>query len=245
MKYEIYRFSMRELFIYIVAFTGCMGGVSFLFFDSYRAFFILILLFPVFLTDQKKRLLERKKDELKTQFCVMIDIIAASISAGISVENAFRECSFEMNKMYGSDSAIAMELKEIIRKMDINITLTEALTDFSETIGIGDISDFITVFTTATKSGGNLQEIISNTVSIMQEKRRVEEEINAMLKGKMLEQKVICVVPFLLFLYLRISSKEFVGVLYHNLSGVIVMSICLIIYIASIKMSEKIVNIKV
>ena len=136
-------------------------------------------------------------------------------------------------------------MNEVIKGLSLGVTLSDGLKKFASRVKSDDIRDFVTVFTEAFKSGGNLVSIIKSTVTIMQDKKRIEDEIKAMLKGKMLEQKVICVIPIMIFVYLRVSSYEFVSVLYHNAAGIAVMTVCLILYVSSILLSEKIANIKV
>lgn len=244
-NYDRYKFSIRELLLYSAIFVLIISIAAYMFFDSLYVFLVLLVFYPLFVTLQRKNKTEQRKKELKKQFCELISCISTSLNAGFSVENSFRVSIDEMVKTYGDKADITIELVEINRKLDIGVPLSVSLSEFANRARVEDISDFITVFMEATRSGGDLNEIIKNTVTIIQDKRRIEEEIEAMLKGKMLEQKVISVIPILIFIYLRLSSKDFIGVLYHNVTGICVMSLCLFVYFLSIIMSKKIVRIKV
>ena len=243
--YRYYKMNAKEILINSIYFSLFGAVISFLFYDSVIAFFVIMLALPVFLKKKSNEIKSDKRNELKSEFCEMIGSISTSISAGMSVENAFKESKIDMEKMYGQNAPIVMELIEIERKLKLNVPMTECLKGFSENVQIEDINDFVTVFTEAEKSGGNLKEIIKNTVSIIQEKKRTEDEIESMLKGKMLEQKVISIIPFLIFIYLRLSSAEFISVLYHNPTGIAVMTVCLIVYVLSIGLSQRIIDIRV
>ena len=245
MNYVVYRLAGKELVKSTCLYLVISSIVAYLFYDSIYAFIILISFLPVFLKEIGKRLCRERIITLENQFVEMIGCISSSLSAGLSVENAFIESRKDMAKMFSDKSFIVLELDEMIKGLKVNIPLMVSLADFGKRTGSDDINDFVTVFCEASKSGGNLIEIIKNTVSMMQDKKHTEDEISAMLKGKLLEQKVVCIIPFLIFAYLRISSREFIGVLYHNLVGIVVMSVCLAIYVTSIFISEKIVNIKV
>ena len=243
--YERHCFPANEIIIQTVVFVVCVSTIAYLFYDSFIAFAIMVVLYPIFITIQKRKHLQQIKEELKKQFCEMIASVSTSLNAGFSIENSFRESIKDMDKLYGSKSYIVIELSEIIKKLDIGVPLSTCLLEFSQRAEIEDISDFITVFLEATRSGGNLNEIIKSTVSIIQEKRYMEEEIEAMLKGKMLEQKVVSVIPLLIFVYLRFSNGSFMNVLYHNALGICIMTVCLLVYIGSLIMAAKIVKIKV
>jgi len=245
MRYERYRLNGKELLISALLYIFLDALVSFLFYDSIISFILLGFGMPVFMVNKSKELGAKRISLLRLQFVDMICSLEASLMAGLSVENAIREVLDDMEKLHGTDSYIAMELREIIRREKVGITVTEGLLDFAQRSGIVDIKDFSIVFTEAVKSGGNLKEVIQNTVKIIQEKVRIEEEIEAMLKGKMLEQKVMSIIPFLIIGYLRISSGDFIGVLYHNLAGVVVMSICLVVYVTAYFMALKIVKIEI
>jgi tight adherence protein B len=60
-----------------------------------------------------------------------------------------------------------------------------------------------------------------------------------------MEQKVMNVIPLFILAYLRISSGDYLDVLYGNLFGVSVMSGCLLVYAAAIVVSERLLAIHV
>ena len=148
--------------------------VAILFFDSGYAFLVLLVFLPAYFKKRSKDLCVSKSLELKSQFCEMISCISTNLSAGLSVENSFRECIYEMEKMYGSEAAITIELRTIITKLELNVPISECLIQMSQRTKIEDISDFVTVFVEAGRSGGNLREIIQSTVSVIEEKKDLE-----------------------------------------------------------------------
>ena len=236
-KKEFAGFSLKYISVAVL--------VSYLFYDSVYAFLLILPFIKLFIYRENKKIIKGRILKLEGQFCEMIGSLSTYLSAGLSPETSVISARNDMVKMYGEGALIVNEMDEIIKGFSLGVTLSDGLKKFSARYKSDDIRDFVTVFTEAFKSGGNLVSIIKSTVAIMQDKRRIEDEIKAMLKGKMLEQKVICVIPIMIFVYLRFSSKEFVSVLYHNVAGIVVMTLCLILYVSSILLSEKIVNIKV
>ena len=73
----------------------------------------------------------------------------------------------------------------------------------------------------------------------------VEAEIRVMLSEKVLEQRIMNAVPFLIIFYISASSKGFFNVLYGNLTGVLVMSACLAVYLFAFGLSERIMAIRI
>lgn len=88
-------------------------------------------------------------------------------------------------------------------------------------------------------------EIIRNAVRQMGEKIDVEREITTLVSGKKLELKIMTMIPLGMVLYMKISFPEFLDVLYGNLAGVIIMSICLLVYVVAYEMGRRIVEIEV
>lgn len=88
-------------------------------------------------------------------------------------------------------------------------------------------------------------EIIRNAVRQMGEKIDVEREITTLVSGKKLELKIMTMIPLGMVLYMKISFPEFLDVLYGNIAGVIIMSICLLVYVVAYEMGRRIVEIEV
>ena len=77
------------------------------------------------------------------------------------------------------------------------------------------------------------------------DKMEVEREIQTMLAAKSLEFQVMCMIPLGMVLYMRFTFPEFLSVLYGSAAGVMLMSVCLIIYIAAYYIGRKMVHIEV
>ena len=110
--YRYYKMNAKEILMNSIYFSLFGAVISFLFYDSVIAFFVIMLALPVFLKKKSNEIKSDKRNELKSEFCEMIGSISTSISAGMSVENAFKESKIDMEKMYGQNAPIVMELIE-------------------------------------------------------------------------------------------------------------------------------------
>ena len=79
----------------------------------------------------------------------------------------------------------------------------------------------------------------------MGEKIDVEREIHTVISAKKMELRIMSVIPFAMIVYLRLSFPEFLSVLYGNVAGIIIMSVCLAIYLVSYEVGKRIVEIEV
>ena len=72
--------------------------------------------------------------------------------------------------------------------------------------------------------------IIQNTSAQICEKIDVKREIDIILASKKYEFRIMCAIPYVMIMYLQFSFPEFVDVLYGNVVGIGVMTLCLGIY---------------
>jgi len=181
----------------------------------------------------------------RLQFKEAIQSLSAGLNVGYSVENALREAYKELSQMYRKNETILRELSYIIRQLQMNVTAESALQEFAARTKEEDVQTFVTVFSLAKRSGGDTLEIIRNAVRQMAEKIDVEREIQTMISAKKMELRIMTVIPFAMIVYMRLSFPEFLHVLYGNVAGVIVMTVCLSIYLVSYEMGKRIVEIEV
>lgn len=189
---------------------------------------------------QKK--LEKTKNNLTVQFRECILAVSASLRAGYSVENAFRECRQDMVILYGEEELICRELDYIRRGLDINITLEELLADLAERSHCPEIGEFAQIFSLAKRNGGSMPEIIRGSASMIGQKIELQQEIAVMLSGKQMEQNIMKMMPFGILLYIGLANRGYFDVLYHNWQGVALMTGCLVIYLLAYAMGERIMR---
>ena len=214
--------------------------ISYLFYDSIRFIFFFLPLLPLYVKKRAERKKIRRKEELGEEFLRSIQSVATSLAAGLSPDNAFRQAHHEMERMYGPGGYIVIELREICRRISCGTRLEDALNDFAARSGIEAINDFAIVFATAKETGGSFSKVISDCVGIMEEERKTKEEVRVLIRSKQYEQRIMSMVPPGIILYLKLSSGSFIEVLYHNTLGYIVMTGCLLLYVLSVVLSEKI-----
>lgn len=87
--------------------------------------------------------------------------------------------------------------------------------------------------------------IIRNTVKQMSEKADVRREIETIITEKKLEFRVMSAIPFAMICYMKFSFSEFMGMLYGNPVGVVIMTICFFGYITAYEIGKRIVEIEV
>ena len=219
--------------------------VSFLFYDS---FLVALLLSPYLVMFLRRKALEKNSKErrqLVTQFKDGMVAVSFALNAGYSIENSFREAVKELMTLYGSQSAIVVCFEKMLRRIKNNENIEDVLSEFAIKTQIEDIMYFADVFGYAKRSGGDLISIIKNTASTIRDKIEVDAQIQTAISGKKMESAVMAVMPFGILGYMKLSSPEFIDALYHNVIGVIFMSVCLVIIGCMNVVARRIVNIEI
>ena len=179
------------------------------------------------------------------QFRDAMQIMASSLKVGYSVENAIRSTEKELQTLYSKDSRICQEFELMTHKLSMNQTAEQVLWAFAKRVQQEDAEDFAVVFATDKRMGGDSITILKESIRMIGDKMEVEREIQTMLAAKSLEFQVMCMIPLGMVLYMRFTFPEFLSVLYGSAAGVMLMSVCLIIYIAAYYMGRKMVHIEV
>jgi len=117
--------------------------------------------------------------------------------------------------------------------------------DLGERSDAEDILDFANILSIGKKSGGNMNEIIKSGVTVIEEKIEIKQEIQTLLSARKLEARIMSGIPFFIILYIGTTSKGYFDNLYQTWGGHILMTACLIVYLAAVSLSEKIVDIEV
>ena len=66
-----------------------------------------------------------------------------------------------------------------------------------------------------------------------------------MISGKKYEQGIMNIVPVGIMVYISVTSKGFFDIMYGNILGILVMSFCLIVYVATIILADYFMEIEV
>lgn len=220
-------------------------AVSYLFYGTWICAILFSPYLIRYISSWEKQTMKKRQQTFRLQFKEAIQSLSAGLNVGYSVENALCEACKELKGMYRKDEMILRELTHIIRQLHINVTAESALQEFAARTGDEDVQTFVTVFNLAKRSGGDTLEIIRGAVRQIGEKIDVEREVQTVISAKKMEFRIMTAIPFAMIVYLRISFPELLGVLYGNPAGIVIMSVCLVIYLVAYEMGKKIVEIEV
>ena len=87
--------------------------------------------------------------------------------------------------------------------------------------------------------------IIQNTLSCIWQKQETGREIETLLSGKQMEQTMMSVIPLFILAYVDLTSPGFLDAMYHNVTGAVIMALCLCVYLLAYFWGRKIMHIRI
>lgn len=241
--YDRYIFSAKEWISIIAEIVVLACGINYL---CYRSLWIFIGILPLgiwYVRWKRKEKIEKRRKKLAFHFQDVLHGLQTAVKAGYSMEHAVTECRKELEQIYGKEDDLVEELIYMEHQMRVGISPEQLFLDLGQRTGVEDIRNFGEIFLISRRSGGNLGEIMEKMERVIGEKIRVGREIDVSISGKKMEQMVMSLVPGGMIIYMQLTSEGFLDVLYHNILGNTVMTVCLGIYIFSYWLGRKIVRI--
>lgn len=234
-----------ELTVYIIQGLGIIALFGYFF---YRSVVISIFLLPFlyfYLIYKGKEVKEKRSKTLLLQFKEMLSSVNGSVQAGYSIENAFLEAGKDMRQLFGPDAMIVKELSIIKNGIENNCDISEMIHSFAVRSKIEEIESFASILSVGKRSGGNITDNMESFVRVIEEKTAVMQEIDTMVSARRFEQKIMNVIPFMIIFYVELTNKGFFDILYHNIFGNLVMTVTLAVYLLSIYLSDRMIDIRI
>lgn len=190
-------------------------------------------------------MLQKKRQVFQMQFREAIRSLSAALNVGYSVENAMREAFRDLQLLYEKEDYIIREFRYMLRQLEMNLPVETVWKEFASRTEDEEVRLFVTVFTMAKRTGGDMIGIIRSAVKQIGEKIEVKREIDTIMTAKRLEFRIMSVVPILMICYLKMSFPEFINVLYGSVFGTVLMTVCLLVYAGAYEFGKRIVEIEV
>ena len=213
---------------------------SLFFYKSVLAFFALIPLGIPLIGMKVSDKIRLRKHIITMQFTELLRFIAGSLQAGYSLENSFLLAIDEMKEMFGDDAYIVGELQIIKKGLQNNGSIVYLVEHMGARTEISEIRDFASVIAVGSRYGGNLLDTMHTFVKIVEDKDSVMRELETMISSVKFEQRIMNAIPFVILIYVNTVCKGYFNILYGNIFGCIVMTLCLVLYVTALYLSNRI-----
>ncbi len=235
----------KEKICCIAVSFGITAMIAYLFYRSVFGFVLYPLLYIAVRKKWRKRMEEKQKYQIRQEFKDAMQSVITALTAGYSMENAWREAERELGELYREKGILPKEFAKMNAAVRINQPLEGLMLKLADETEVEDIRMFAEVFAFAKRGGGDFIHIIETTSRHIREKIEVEQEMETAIAAKKMEQNIMSGIPFFILFYLDIASPGFLDLLYGNAIGVAVMTVSLAAYIGTLFLAEHILAIEV
>ena len=218
--------------------------IAWLFYDRVIYMIFLSPFLLIWMRKQRFRREYKKKEMLRKEFREMMISMGNSLSAGYSIENSLKTARSDL-LMYQDDSMLAKELYLLINHLKMNEPVDKLLLEMAERVELEELHQFAQIISIAKKSGGNLIEIIANTIEHLSQAIQIKEEIETMTAAKQMEKKIMSVMPYFILFYVRSTNPGYFDILYKSFAGILIATISLLCLWVADSWAERVTEIEV
>ena len=216
--------------------VGAAGwlGLTYIFYHDFLPGFISMLPFIYFFFRWiRKSLHEKQIQRIRREFQELIQLLSGAFRTGHSAENAMQEASEQLSMMEGETAYMVQVMQTMLTKMSLGEPAEQVWLSFADACEIEEVKEFAKAFALAKRSGASMPFILQK-----------QSQIETMLAGKKLEQKIMNLMPVGILLYLSVTSPQLLSVMYETMTGKMIMTVCLFIYITAYLLSERITRLE-
>lgn len=240
----IYALRGRQIACGVCLGIVCTLGVSELFYDSMAYALFVSVPMAVIVMGFFRGMTAKNRMQAAVEFQELLSHISAGLYAGSSLEHSYMRGVAALKEQHVERMVLSGPLEEGVARLKLNVPVTQVLEGIAVQTELEDAMHFARITAAAQKSGGNLIHIITQAAGHISEKQKTDREIAVMISGKKTEQSVMCVMPFAIMLYMKLTSPGYFDVLYHNPFGVMFMSACLCMILLAYLLGSYMVDIK-
>lgn len=184
---------------------------------------------------RKKKRLKEFNDQLGDSLNLMVN----SLRAGYSTMQALEVISNEM------PAPICEEFGRVVLELQLGVTFDVAMANLMRRMPSPDMDLIITAMSVQREVGGNLAEVLDAISFTIRERVRIKGEIQTLTAQGRITGIIITMLPFALGGVVYMVNPSFMGVLFENTCGWIMIGIALVLIVIGYISVNKIVNIEV
>jgi tight adherence protein B len=200
---------------------------------------VVALIGGAFPTLLLRNALKRRADKLREQLPDVLTIMASSLRAGHSFLQSLDTVAKEIT------APAAAEFQRVVAEIRLGRPAEDALEALAERVGSPDFKWAVIAVNVQREVGGNLAEILDTVADTLRERAMLRRQIKVLTAEGRLSAWVLGALPFAIALYMYAVNPSYIGGLFDNTLGIIMVVVALLLMAAGILWMRKIVDIDV
>ncbi len=202
--------------------------------------FISIAFMPV----AKNYITEKRRSIILNRFKDFLHDFSIALETGDNVYNALKtaRCELEMTRL--KKDIFLDKLNEVIILNELGEVRFDIFKKFGIETELEDIVNFADTFEVCMITGGNIIDIMKESISIISSKIELDNEIKLIFSEKKAELVIIALVPLGLYILLSVTCSEYLKALYTTLDGLLALTISIAMITLGIILGSRILDVK-
>jgi tight adherence protein B len=163
------------------------------------------------------RKIKHRQAKFLLEFANAIDIIVRGIKAGL----AFSDCMQIIARE--SPEPVRSEFAGLVEQQNVGVPLSSAFERMFERMPLQEVNFFAIVIAIQNQIGGNLAEVLSNLAQVLRDRYRMQAKVRAFSAEAKTSAIIIGSLPPLVVLAMYLISPDYIGILWHDKLGKIML----------------------
>ncbi|HUF54429.1 MAG TPA: type II secretion system F family protein [Dehalococcoidia bacterium] len=180
-----------------------------------------------------------RTSRINKQLVDMLGMVSNSLKSGYGLMQSFEFAGRQMNPPLG------LEIRRMLREATLGLSAEDSLAAMGRRIDSKDLDMVLTAINIQRSVGGNLAEILDNVAYTMRERERIRGEISTLTAQQKMTGIVVGGLPIFMFIIFMIINPDYMGVLFQEAAGRIVLVAAILLEIAGYFVMQRIMAIEV
>jgi tight adherence protein B len=181
----------------------------------------------------------RRFRSFEEHFPEALDLLGRAVRAGHAFTTGLEMISKEMAEPVAGEFRIAFD------EQNFGLPLRDALLNMAERVPLIDVRFFVTALMIQKETGGNLAEILDGLSRVIRDRFRIYREVQVKTAQGRLTAAILISLPPIMMVLLEIINPKYIGVLFTDPKGPMVLAIAGALQVVGSIVLWKIIHIEV
>jgi tight adherence protein B len=181
----------------------------------------------------------RRLHKFEEHFPEALDLLGRAVRAGHAFTTGLEMISKE------SPEPLAGEFRTTFEEQNFGLPLRDALLNLTERVPLVDVRFFVTALMIQKETGGNLAEILDGLARVIRDRFRIYREVRVRTAQGRLTAGILIALPIMMMLILSVLNPKYIGVLFTDPLGPIVLVTAAIMQVIGSAILWKIIHFEV
>jgi tight adherence protein B len=165
-----------------------------------------------------------------------VDVIVRGVKVGLPLTECFKIVAREAR------SPIKEEFQLIVEDQLVGMPLSDATERLPDRVPITEARFFSIVIGIQSRSGGSLAETLGNLSKVLRDRQKMHDKITALSSESKASAYIIAALPMVVVGALAVVSPAYIGLLFTEQTGHIVLAVCGLLMLAGTLVMRKMIN---